>query len=245
MELLDRIKVAVKALVSFGVAKNQEDIGKLMGYTNKSSFSQVLNGKVELPRDFVDRLCDLDGRLEKNWVVDGFGPVLKSPKTRKQVYYSNSGSAALNETESQYGLYHQRVPIYRFDAVASMVALFKDKKSIHPVDYVSIPNLPQCDGALYVKGDSMSPLLKGGDIVIYKELPCSLTAVFFGEMYLLYVEIEGESFVTLKYIYRSQQNDEFVLLVAENSLYQSKEIHFSAIKALALVKATIRINSMF
>jgi hypothetical protein len=243
LELLDRIKVAVKALVSFGVAKNQEDLGRLLGYTNKSSFSQVLNGKVELPRDFVDRLCGLDDRLEKIWVAEGVGPVLKGFEKYKQVKYSNQVDD-FNEPKSRYGLNVQRVPIYRFDAEASMVSLFKNKNSIHPIDFISIPNLPKCDGAVYVKGDGMAPLLKGGDIVIYKELPCSLAAVFFGEMYLLYVELEGEAFVTLKYLHPSRKGDEMISLVSENGIYQSKEIHFSSIKAMAIVKASIRINSM-
>ncbi len=243
MELLDRIKVAVKALVSFGVAKNQEDLGRLLGYTNKSSFSQVLNGKVEMPKDFVDRLCGLDDRLEKVWVAEGIGPVLKSSITYKQVN-PPEGNNKLNEPNSRYGLDIQRVPIYRFDAEVSMVSLFKDRNSIRPIDFISIPNLPKCDGAVYVKGDGMAPLLKGGDIVIYKELPCSLGAVFLGEMYLLYVELEGEAFVTLKYLHPSTKGDEMISLVSENGIYQSKEIHFSSIKAMALVKASIRINSM-
>ena len=38
------------------------------------------------------------------------------------------------------------------------------------LDYISIPRLPKCDGAVYVTGDSMYPLLKSGDIVLYKEV---------------------------------------------------------------------------
>lgn len=57
MTEVDRVKLAVKTLISLGVAKNQEEIGKLMGYSNKSSFSQVLNGIVPLPDKFIDKLC--------------------------------------------------------------------------------------------------------------------------------------------------------------------------------------------
>lgn len=51
-----------------------------------------------------------------------------------------------------------------------MVPLFVDRDSQTPIDYIHIPNLPRCDGAIYVVGDSMYPLLKSGDIVLYKQV---------------------------------------------------------------------------
>ncbi len=75
MTEVDRVKLAVKTLISLGVAKNQEEIGKLMGYSNKSSFSQVLNGIVPLPDKFIDKLCRLDKRLRRDWIVNEFGHI--------------------------------------------------------------------------------------------------------------------------------------------------------------------------
>lgn len=69
----DRIKLVVKWLIGAGVAKNQEAIGGLMGYSNKSSFSQILNNKVSLPNDFIDRLCSLNESINFVWVKDGVG----------------------------------------------------------------------------------------------------------------------------------------------------------------------------
>lgn len=54
--------------------------------------------------------------------------------------------------------------------MASIVPLFQNSDEIKPIDHISIPNLPKCDGAVYVAGDSMYPLLKSGDIVMYKEV---------------------------------------------------------------------------
>lgn len=56
MPIIERIKLAIKWLIGNGVAKNQKEIGYLLGYKNESSFSQVINGKVPLPNDFIDRL---------------------------------------------------------------------------------------------------------------------------------------------------------------------------------------------
>ncbi|ENA1806938.1 hypothetical protein ABF226_001360 [Flavobacterium psychrophilum] len=86
MTEVERVKLAVKTLISLGVAKNQEEIGKLMGYSNKSSFSQVLNGIVPLPDKFIDKLCRLDKRLRRDWIVNEFGHILIKNNNSKQVY---------------------------------------------------------------------------------------------------------------------------------------------------------------
>lgn len=139
----------------------------------------------------------------------------------------------------------QRVPLYDIEATAGMVELFRNKNGkTKPVDFISIPNLPKCDGAIYVTGDSMYPLLKSGDIVMYKELNNSIDNIFFGEMYLLSINLDDEEFVTVKWIHKSDKGDDFIKIVSQNSHHQAKDVHLKNIKALALIKASIRINSM-
>lgn len=76
MTVHDRIKLVVKWLIGTGVAKNQEAIGRLMGYSNKSSFSQILNDKVSLPNDFIDRLCTLNDNINKVWIKEEIGNMI-------------------------------------------------------------------------------------------------------------------------------------------------------------------------
>jgi len=63
----DNLKQLIKRLIGNGIAKNQEDLGKVMGYPNKSYFSQILNGHVPIPSDFYDKLYSLDKNLEVDW----------------------------------------------------------------------------------------------------------------------------------------------------------------------------------
>ena len=89
----------------------------------------------------------------------------------------------------------------------------------------------------------MYPLLKSGDIVLYKET--EFENIFFGEMYLLSVKLnDWEEYITVKYVQKSDQGGEYVKLVSQNSHHQPKDIHISKISALALIKASIRINTM-
>lgn len=81
MTVHDRIKLVVKWLIGTGIARNQEAIGRLMGYSNKSSFSQILNDKVSLPNDFIDRLCSLNENINFVWVKDGTGNMITDIST--------------------------------------------------------------------------------------------------------------------------------------------------------------------
>ena len=80
MSIHDRIKTVVKWLIGQQFGENQEDIGRMLGYTNKSSFSQVVNGKVPLPGDFIERLCSLDSDINKVWIETGNGEMIDGSK---------------------------------------------------------------------------------------------------------------------------------------------------------------------
>jgi hypothetical protein len=88
----------------------------------------------------------------------------------------------------------------------------------------------------------MYPLLKSGDIVLYKQLQ-SLDDVFWGDMYLLSIDINGEEYITVKYLQKSEFEG-CVKLVSQNQRHADKDIPADKIRALALVKASIRMNSM-
>lgn len=78
MDELTRIKTVVKWLIGQGYAGNQESVGKLLNYSNKSSFSQLLNGKKPLPSNFIERLAGLHDKLNSEWITSGQGDMLKS-----------------------------------------------------------------------------------------------------------------------------------------------------------------------
>ena len=136
----------------------------------------------------------------------------------------------------------QSVPLYSVEGTAGLVPLFTERQNMKPIDFIHIPNLPKCDGAIYVVGDSMYPLLKSGDIVLYKQLR-DLDDIFWGDMYLLSIDIDGEEYITVKYVQKSE-NEGFVKLVSQNPHHADKDVAISRIRAIALVKASIRMNSI-
>ena len=77
MEKEKRIKKAINWLIFQEVAENERALADLMGYT-KSSFSQIVNGKVPLSEKFVKKLCRLDENINEVWLMTGEGDMLLS-----------------------------------------------------------------------------------------------------------------------------------------------------------------------
>lgn len=81
MELTDlqRLKKVVKWLIFSDFGDNEKEIAELLGY-KKTSFSQLMNGKVPLSDKFIDKLVSLDNNINKVWIKTGEGLMLKNPE---------------------------------------------------------------------------------------------------------------------------------------------------------------------
>lgn len=77
MKQTQRIRKAINWLIFQEVAENERALANLMGYT-KSSFSQLVNGKVPLSEKFVKKLCSLDPNINEVWIMTGEGNLLNS-----------------------------------------------------------------------------------------------------------------------------------------------------------------------
>ena len=189
----------------------------------------------------VDFLIKLNEVLEINfdWLLTDKGGM--TSKTYSSSTFQEADEKYLLRTDRKRDL--QTVPLYDFKASAGLVKLFNDKYP-NIIDYISIPNLPKVDGAISITGDSMYPLLKAGDIIMYKIVKNDMESIFWGEMYLLSYQNDGETLTMVKYIQKSDKGDDYVKLVSQNIHHAPKDVHLSKIKALALIKASIRINTM-
>lgn len=138
-------------------------------------------------------------------------------------------------------IHQQAIKLYDVAAAANLKTLF-DNKDQNILGEIMIPDIPKCDGAVYVNGDSMYPLLKSGDIIAYKEIH-NFDCVIYGEMYLVSFDMDGNDFLAVKYINRSEK-DNSVKLVSYNTHHDPMDIPIGNINALGLVKFSIRKNTM-
>ena len=77
MNELQRIKKVINWLIFQDMAENERALADKLGYT-KSSFSQIVNGKVPLSDKFVKRLCSFDENINEVWVQSGNGSMFKN-----------------------------------------------------------------------------------------------------------------------------------------------------------------------
>ena len=76
MNKIDRYKILVRYIVNSGCASSQKDLGRKMGYTNESAFSQIINEKVQCPTDFISKLKAIVPDLNVDWLETGSGDML-------------------------------------------------------------------------------------------------------------------------------------------------------------------------
>ena len=205
---------------------------------SRGSISKAVKEGKSIGSNVLENIMATYPDLNPVWLLTGVGEMFVS---NEEIVTNKSIETFRLKTDRN--IESQQIPLYDIEAVAGLVPLFQDSKSQEPIDHISIPHLPKCDGAVYVTGDSMYPLLKSGDIVLYKEINDIRNEIFWGEMYLLSIDMSGEEYITVKYIQKSER-DGFVKLVSQNKHHQDKDVEMSKIKALALVKASIRINAM-
>lgn len=198
-----------------------------------SKFSEILKGRMNAGTDIMSKLSVSYG-ISANWLLTGYGEMTDSVQA-----FSPTHTFRL---QTDRNLDSQAVPLYDNNATAGLVAIFNDH-SIEPTDFLRIPNLPPVDGAVYVRGESMSPLLKSGDIVMYKKKELSVESILWGEIYLLSFVTDGDTYTAVKYIQKAEDPD-MVRLVSFNPTFAPKDIPMSSITALALVKASLTFHTM-
>lgn len=207
----------------------QEQLARRLGI-GKAALSMIETGKAGLSTRNRNLLVQ-DLNVNPEWLDEGTGMVFNAPPDLESYLL-----------RTDHTLPMQSVPLYSIEGTAGLVPLFTGREHMQPLNFIHIPNLPKCDGAIYIAGDSMYPLLKSGDIVLYKQLR-DLGDIFWGDMYLLSIDLDGEEYITVKYLQKSDRPGH-VRLVSQNPHHADKEIETGRIRALALVKASIRMNSI-
>ena len=200
---------------------------------SKGVLSRATQNNTDIQAKWICKIVENYPQYSTRWLLTGEGNMI-SHKSR-----DINHSFALS-TDRKVEI--QDIPLYDLSATAGLMAIFNDTIG-NPDDYLRVPNLPPVDGAIYVRGESMTPLLKSGDIIIYKKLALSLDSLLWGQIYLLSFEAGGDFFTVVKYIQKADRPD-YIRLVSQNSQFEPKDIPLSSIRALAIVKASITFHTI-
>ena len=234
--MVNKITNIKERVVQFaGIQKiSKEKFFDKIGMTSANFRGKAQNS--HLNSSTIENIITTYPEINLHWLITGEGEMTNINESKNEIKSFN--------LRTDNDLQHQLIPIYNLEATAGLVELFRGKEELEVMDTMSIPNLPRCDGAVYVAGDSMHPLLKNGDIVAYRKVNDWENDIFWGEMYLISIAVDDEEFITVKYIQKSEMGLEYIKLVSENKHHQDKDVHLKKVRALALIKATVRLNTM-
>ncbi|MEL5896070.1 helix-turn-helix domain-containing protein [Bacteroides sp. GD17] len=202
-----------RSTLSNWTARNSIDFPLLLGRLSDVDYNWLLTGKGSPTHHTA--FCDSD-------LVQGEVEILHTPKTVDPVD-------------------DRSVTLYDISAAANLKTLLADRPQ-YALGKILIPNVPRCDGAVYVSGDSMYPILKAGDIVGFKSIR-DFSDVIYGEMYLVSFQRGGDEYLAVKYVNHSEQPG-CIRLVSYNAHHDPMDLPLTAINAMAIVKFSIRKNMM-
>lgn len=215
--------------------KTDSELAAYLGVSRSTLSNWCARNSIDFPL-LLGKLKDVD----YNWLLVGKG----SPKRQPRICESElvKGEVEiLHNPKSVEAMDDRSVSLYDVTAAANLKTLLANKGQ-YIVGKIQIPSIPRCDGALYINGDSMYPILKSGDIVGFKEIN-SFSNVIYGEMYLVSFIMDGDEYLTVKYVNRSQIEG-YIKLVSYNTHHEPMDLPLDTINAMAIVKFSIRKNMM-
>ncbi len=198
---------------------------------SKGVLSRALLKNTDIQTKWIARIVENYPQYNADWILTGKGEMLKKNYEIK-VHYNPKNEESIVEED---------INIYDVNASGNLQTLFElGQQNI--IGKIRIPNLSHCDGAIYLRGDSMYPLLKSGDIIIYKMLN-NIENLAYGEMYLIDYSIDGDDYLTVKYI-NASDIENHIRLVSYNQHFSPMDIPLSSVRSLAIIKASIRFNTL-
>lgn len=213
MDVKERIKsyLEYKGISDY---RFEKDMSLSKGYINKAKNPTA---------DVLMKMCGIYTDLSSEWLLRGQGEMLKDE------------TAPLSLVQERGKL----IPLYRNEAAAGFgTADF----AIKPSDiegYYQIKEFMNADFMLHVRGDSMLPLYKPGDIIAVREFKeCKF--IQWGKPHLLAARYQG---LLIKRLYPADREDEISAVSENKVVYPSFTIPLEEITGIALVIGTVRLDN--
>lgn len=238
MGATDRVKIYLE---NKGITKYS--FYKTTGFSNK-----FLDNSSNMGTDRAEIILRYYPDINPEWLLTGTGPMLRNEiaHVAEDVIHSIANDLELLYKHQSKAIERfwneQEVPLYELDAAAGLSTIFNNNQQQNIINFIKIPDLPKCDGAIYARGDSMYPLIKSGDIVIFKEVT-DLNYLQLGEMYLVDYTLNNDDYLVVKYMQKSEVK-EHIKLVSHNPHHHPLDIPVSSIRAVAVIKASVRLNAI-
>ena len=156
--------------------------------------------------------------ISAEWLLTGNGEMLKE----------NSNN------EIKVNLEGRGIPVYDIDVACGVDSLSLVDERI--IGYVDLPYFSKECHIITARGDSMEPIVNGGDKIAVRAVSGSL--IVYGQVYI----IVTEDYRLLKYVHKHPTDSELLILRSANVLYDDIEIRKKDIIKLLVVEGVIGIR---
>lgn len=154
---------------------NARDFAGQIG-VQPSYVSEGINGKRAITPAFAGRIELKFPLLREGWLMTGEGKMLKD---KSEDAPTPTPAIVWDETARHIG-----IPIYDIDFACSFVEMYNDFSS-NPIGWLSLPpfNDPEKYAVVRAVGDSMSPEIGHGALIILGRQPLPVDRIFYGDIY--------------------------------------------------------------
>lgn len=213
---------------------DKQGISKAQFYRTTGITRSTLDKETGLSEENLSKFFASYPEVSLDWLLTDSGDMIKSDLSEVRE------ESHVYKLRTDKILEHQSIPLYEIESTLGIMPVFNNINNQKPIDHLYIPNAPKCDGAIYATGDSMYPLIKSGDIQAFKIITDYENDIFWGEKYIISIDISGDEFLTTKFVQRSDKGDEYIKIVSQNKNHQDKDVRIDKIRAMALVKMVVR-----
>ena len=206
-------------------------ISKREFYNNIGVSRGTLESKTGITEDVITKFFATYPRVNIEWLITGRGSMLSSDDSDNAVRQTPEPVAKrVNGGEDQ------GIPLLPLDAMAGA---FTDDISVmaYECERYIVPAFKGADFLIPVKGDSMLPTYKSGDLVACQRVPLDDMFFQWNKTYVLDT-VQG---ALIKRIRRGSDS-EHVLIVSDNPAYEPFELSLKQFHGVALVRGIIRIE---
>lgn len=160
--------------------------------------------------------------LNIDWLLTGEGDMFNTVSIVK-------------EPHEPYGKVNNGIPVYDIDATAGGGLDFSNQLPETIKGYINLPNFKNCIAFIMVKGDSMYPRFKAGDLIGLEPL-LDMDIIQWGQTYVV---LTKDNQRLLKYV-RKGKDEKHLILRSENPKYDDMDLHKSKVQKLFMAKGPVR-----
>ena len=234
-EIKDRI-MKIMAIYKFDFAS----LGGKMSVNPALIYNIIMEGK-SLDEEFLNTLIKSFPDVNKDWIISNKGPLFLNEKIEKKYQLMDMDVAMVAEEPQSKYLGGERATVAEkypkgfpyYELVTPDLLLNAIEGKVEPTYKMYIPQFSDCDFAIKVISEYMSPLYNPGDIVILKN--AQKETIMYGDPYL----VIADGVQAIKYI-NPAPNEDNIILSNENNKFPDNEIPLISIKHIYSVKGKLR-----